>query len=405
MSSSIPEDVATLVRSAGAAAPPYTGSLEQVRGRVTARRRHLFVGSLASVLAVALAVGLPYAVLRPSAVATLTPASTPPVVEPPPAQRLFLRVAGFVATPGDFLGEPPASLDPSKPNFGYPPGSTGLVSLGGLKELLPDGSVVTHAAGGDLVRPDGKFVALYPHDLAPGTSRTDGPCVAHVEMLLEVRAADGSVSVSRDVREMCQVVILVGASDEEAYLVRAPADAQGFPLTGARLVAHRFADGVERDVVGLDALSGTVNDLNLAAGLAASVTDGCRLVVASTSTGAVVSSVSVSPSLPLDGHCDRVRLSPDGRLAAVTVEKLPSPGGGREGWVHVIDLATGSALTSVQVYASTAGEEQRKIAPKGFAGLAWVDDTHVRVAHVDPPAEDRIVTIDESARAVTLHVA
>jgi hypothetical protein len=211
--------------------------------------------------------------------------------------------------------------------------------------------------------------------------------------------------VSRDVREVCQVVHLVGSSDEEAYLVRAPADAQGFPLPGARLVAHRFADGVERDVIGLDSLSGTVNDLNLSADLAASVT-GCRVVVVSLASGATVSDVFASSSSSSSGsHCDRVRLSPDGRLAAVTVESFA--GGGREGWIRVIDLTTGSVLVSSQVYASTGAEEQRKFAPKAFVGLAWVDDTHVRVAYLEPPAssENRIVTVDESARAVTLHVA
>lgn len=403
MSSSIPDDVATLVRSVGAAAPPYAGSLEQVQGRVTARRRrHVLAGSLASVLAVALAVGVPYALARPAAPAVLTPvpvASDP--APPPPAQRLFLQVGGFVAYPGSSSSEDaPPTLDPTKPNFGQPPGATGLVSLGGLKELLPDGSIVTHAAGGELVRPDGQFVTVYPRDLAPGASRTDGPCVSDLAMVLEVRASDGAAVVSRDVREVCQVVSLAGSSDEEAYLVRAPADAQGFPLPGARLVAHRFADGVERDVLNLDALSGTVNDLNLNAGLAASVT-GCRVVVVSLASGATVSDVSASPG----GHCDRVRLSPDGRLAAVTVES--SDGGGREGLIRVIDLATGSALVSSQVYASTADEEQRKFASKAFAGLAWVDDGHIRVAYLEPPvsSEDRIVTVDESARAVTLHVS
>ena len=405
MSSSIPDDVATLVRSAGAAVPPYKGSLEQVHGRVTARRRrHVLVGSLASVLAVALAVGVPYALARPDGPAVLTPmpiASSPEVV-PAPSQRLFLQVGGFVATPGSYPSDdaPPATLDPSKPNYGFPPGSTGLVSVGGLKELLPDGSVVTHPAGGDLVRPDGQFVTVYPRDLAPGVSRTDGPCVSDLAMMLEVRAADGSVSVSRDVRVMCQYVTLVGATDEEAYLVRVPSDAQRLPLPGAKLVAHRFADGVERDVVGVDVLSGTVHDLNLSAGLAASLAD-CRLVVLSTSTGATEHSISVSS----DGFCDRVRLSPDGRLAAVVETKFSDEG--REGWIHVIDLARVSKVLSQLVYSSTQTEERQRIAPKAFAGLAWVDDSHIRVAYIEPPAssEDRIVTVDESARAVTLHVS
>jgi hypothetical protein len=403
MSSSIPDDVATLVRSAGAAAPPYAGSLEQVRGRVVARRRrHVLAGSMASVLAATVAVGVPYALARPAAPAVLTPTPVASDPVPAPAQRLFLQVGGLVAYPGSASSEDsPPTLDPSKPNFGQPAGTTGLVSLGGLKELLPDGSVVTHAAGGDLVRPDGRFVTVYPRDLAPGVSRIDGPCVSDLAMMLEVRSSAGAAVVSRDVREVCQFVHLVGATDEEAYLVRAPADAQGFPLPGARLVAHRFADGVERDVLRLDALSGTVNDLNLSADLAASVT-GCRVVVVSLASGATVSDVSV-PSSP-NWHCDRLRLSPDGRLAALTVESFDNDG--REGWLQVIDLATGSALVSSQVYASTGAEERRTVVPKAFAGLAWVDDTHVRVAYLEPPAssEDRIVTVDESARGVTLHV-
>ena len=64
----VPDDLAEAVRRASTATPPYTGSLDEVRGRVAARRRRRVAGgSLLSVLAVAAAVGVPYAVLRPSA--------------------------------------------------------------------------------------------------------------------------------------------------------------------------------------------------------------------------------------------------------------------------------------------------------------------------------------------------
>ena len=308
----------------------------------------------------------------------------------------------MISTPGG-AGDPPVTIDPAKPNYGFPSGSTGIVTIGGIKELRPDGTVVTHARFGEVLLADGRIVSLSPKDLAPGVPRTDGPCVSDLAFMLEVTDTAGTVTVARDVREMCRVVMLVGSSPDEAYLVRGPAE---WPA-GARLVAHRFADGVERDVVGLNALGGRVSDLHLTAGLAVSVGgsegDGCDLAAVSLASGATVASFDAGPGVPT-AHCDRARLSPDGRLVAVTVDNLLATG--RSGDLRVLDLATGALVASHEIYASTtADEQQRKFAPKGFAGVAWVDDSHVRVAWVDPPDEERILTVEEVVRASTFHVA
>src|SRR5690606_9552769 len=116
--------------------------------------------------------------------------------------------AGAVVVPGERDFEPPATLDPAKPNFGYPAGALGVVSVGGLKELRPDGSVVTHplnpgaADYGWAVLDDGRLVTASSRDLAPGTSRFDGPCVTDLEIRLEIHDQAGAVSLSRDIREM-----------------------------------------------------------------------------------------------------------------------------------------------------------------------------------------------------------
>lgn len=337
------------------------------------------------------------------------PAADPtPSATAAPAQRLFLAGGGFtVVTRGGDV-EIPERLDPSLPNFGFPPGASGIVSVG-VQEVAPSGEVVpVDLLSGDVrdfeALAGGRFVTLEWQSLSTAPRR-DGPCVTDAALYLRVYEADGTMSLSRDVRVRCDHTTLAGATDTEAYLLRVPHDQQHqMPAEGRRLVAHNLADGTERTVANLDGISPTIRDVNVDAGRAVAVPDraGCVIETLDLASGEV-ETIDLGA---MAGGCfflDQVRLSPTGERLAVTFATNTNDHA-YEVVAAVVDLA-GPTLVLREVADSVPAFQPEdagsvtvtdRIAATHAAGLAWTDDTTLRVAWVRRPADlDRLVAIEE----------
>jgi len=396
---SVPKDLGDAIRRTAAAVPGYPSDLVEVRRRRAARGRRLAGGLVALVaVVVAVAVAVPFALARgarplpgtadssgPSAPAP--GASTAAPTARPPAQRLFLSAAGFVSVPGDGH-EAPNQPDPTKPNLGYPPGAWGLLGIG-AKEVLPDGRVITHplSGGAEAINnivplPDGRLVTLGTTDLAPGLERTDGPCVTHLGEPLAIHRPDGTAAFSRDVRIRCHMNTLVGATAEEAFLVR-----------DGRLLAHRFSNGAERSIVSVSALGDSVDDLNIAAGRAATLhqpnSQPCTLRVLDIRTGELVRAIEIDPARAMC-NSQSVRLSPDGRLAAVAYDALSD----QQVWFAVVEVATGR-IRLRQVIDQGGTGQPVGVPATALAGLAWTDNATLRAAWTKIPNMDRIYQVEE----------
>jgi len=403
----VPEDLANAVRGAAGAVPGRASDLEEVHRRLVARRRRLAGGTAAlAALLVAVAVVVPFAVTRdvrplpgpaggsgPSASRIEASASAPAARST--KQRLFLRIEGFVSVPPGVSGAPDQP-DPAKPNLGYPPGAWGLLSIGGIKEVLADGRVITHSLSGaaqtinDVVSlPDGRLVTLGFTDLAPKLHRTFWPCVEHLAEPLAIHARGGEAVTSRDLRIRCHFNALVGATAAEAYLVR-----------DDRLLAHRFSNGAERDIVNVSQLGDRVNDLNLAAGRAAAAyvpDDGtCVLRVLDLRTGELGGAIPMDPPR-VDCNAKSVRLSPDGRLVAMSYNVLEDG----EVWLAVFEIATGRIRLRKLVDQRTASREM----VDGFAGAAWTDSSTLRVAWTRIRNQDRVNQIEDVLDVRTYRVS
>jgi hypothetical protein len=366
--SSVPDDIATLVRDAAKAVPGAYGNTEAVvrRARQYRRRRAAAVATGAGVLVILSAVTVPVLAGRgaervvPPAVVATTSAKA---VTGPAAQRLLLAKTGEIAVEK------------------------------GLPELRPDGSVdyrsVPKGTGDVVALPDGRLVALVTTDLQPGVKRADGPGVEGVSVKLVVLNARGGVEREREVRKKGEELRLLGATEKTAYLRRA---------TG--VVAHELATGLERRVLPPAMLQESASTLFPTTDLAADrlvVADGdgnrgCTVRVADLPTGDQLPVRRVST-----GTCmaDHVRLSPDGRLAAVAYLRLSAV----ERRVAVLDLESGKVLADQPL-----GTRPVKNADEvNAAGVAWSDDRTVRVAVTElPPGADRVYRLSEVLRTVTV---
>jgi hypothetical protein len=419
----VPDSLAETLRRAATGVPGGPPDLAEVHRR---RRRGQIRRSSLGLAGVGLLVAA--SILTPrwltGAAAPLesaAPAVTTEVTPPPaPAQRLFLSSAGFSVTMsgGAEYAELPERLDPSLPNFGFPPGAAGVVALG-VREVTPTGEVVPVEVPGEdqrgyLALEGGGFVTLEWQSLSD-VPRRDGPCITDAALYLRVYTADGTMSLSRDVRVRCETTTLVAASGTEVFLVRTPHDPQNqMPTPGRRLVAHNLADGTERTVADLDGISADVRDVNIhvdsGVGRVVAVPDsvGCPVQTLEIASG-VVTTIDLAATVGACHLVDQLRVSPNGALLAFTYTTA-----GHEERNDVVlavvdldgpTLRVREVADSLPAFDPQAGpasnavtEGTRRLAmPVTYAaGIAWNDDETVRVAWARVPAElDRLVLVDE----------
>ncbi|MFE9954679.1 hypothetical protein [Micromonospora sp. NPDC005299] len=385
----VPEDLVELVHRAARATGPHPADLAAVRRRARARRRRRSVTGVAGlVVLVALTGGAVPLLARddraagPVSAPSVRPAETRPATPAPargPAQRLILAGEGGSVRPVRNGPE------------------IGLVAGTG-NELTADGSVVRHRvpAGWEqtVPLPDGRLVGLTLTDLMPGVRRPDGPDVAGLSIRLMVLGPDDRVQVSREVRVKGQALTLVGADARYAYLVR----------DGLGLVAHELATGRERTLIRVAAKADgelPFRGADVAAGLVVSAAGPwdmtrCRLEVRRLAGGTRLSGPTV------DGDCaPSIRLSPDGTLVAVPYRRSVARRS-LEYRVAILDTATGQRRADQVI--GTA-DTVAGLTSGGTWGVAWVDDSTIRVvwAQLPDPAR-KVYSVAELARVVTVGV-
>jgi len=389
----VPDDLAEAVRSAAAAVPPHTGHLHEVFLRQGVRRRRHAVAVVGLAVAV---VGLAVAVVSQLVASGGSPtaaqvAATKSTTAPPhvaPAQRLLLSAVGWTA----------------KPNNGP---EVGVVGGAGVTEVSADGSPVNHPvsdmdgwyqAVGLL---DGRLVILGYKNLAPGALRADGPDVEDLSIRLQVLRPDGSVQSVREVRIPGERVSLVAATERTAYLLR--------PLG---LVSHDLATGAEKMVldtaaVGVDLSQIDANQMDLAAGrLAVVLTDqpkGCSLRLVD------LAGARRHDDVPLAAlgcvAVGRVRLSPDGHLAAISYTRVPDGEiNHTESRVAILDTATGAVRADRLLRPSSLGAaSDGQQGNDAVYGMAWSTPINLQVATADlPQGAARVYQMVEVLRVIEI---
>ncbi|GAA4570236.1 hypothetical protein GCM10023176_28350 [Micromonospora coerulea] len=374
----VPDDLADLVHRAARTTAPHAPDLANVRRRARVRHRRRAVataGGLAVLVAVT-AGAVPLLAgnhgarpAPPPAPASASPTTAPPPARPvEPAQRLMVAV-----NPNTWR------LDAGK-------GPTVGLRGGVADEVLPDGSVRRHRVPKDFTLgaalPDGRLVGLVYTDLMPGVRRTDGPNVEGLSIKLVVLGADDAVQVGREIRIKGRSVELLGADQRYAYLAR-----------DEGIVAHELTTGRERIVLrsstaGVDLLAASQTVVGTDR-LAEQRTDfRCRTDVRRLTDGRRIASLTVN------GNCQNdLRLSPDGRLVAVAYVDR-----GRGQRVAVFDIAARALVVDRLI-----GTTRPAPTPGGIQGLAWADDTTVRVAWAELPAgARRVYDVAEVVKVVTV---
>lgn len=371
----VPEELAIAVRRAATTVPPPAGDMERVlhRHRVRRRRRRVTAAATATT-----------ATLAAVAVAVLTvpsgaePAPQPRVAAPSatPAQRLLLNGAGFTVKAG-------------KGQEVYKGQEAGTDAVPGVDEVLLNGSVISHPVPGldgwyqVAGLPDGRLVVLgyrTPMPNPPPAVRGNGARMG-LPMKLEVLRPDDTIEIARDLNN----AVLLGATEREAYL-----------LLRESVVAHNLATGRERTVL---PKAGVVwrhyaGRLDVGGGRVAGLTEGlrypCWLEVTELTTGG--RAALKVPGCKLPGT---VRLSPNGRLAAVSYHA------GSASRVAIVDITARAVKAD---YHLDDDGEQLVVRPT-VAGMAWTDDTTLRVATMDVPENlTRMYRVDEILRVETFTV-
>jgi hypothetical protein len=389
----VPDELVEVVRSAAAAVPAHTGHLDEVFLRQGVRRRRHAVAVVGLAVAV---VGLAVAVVpdlvagggRPTAAQVASTQSTTVPSQVAPAQRLLLSAAGWTA----------------KPDNGP---EVGVVGGAGVTEVSADGSAVNHPVSDmdgwyqAVGLPDGRLVILGYKDLAPGAVRADGPDVADLSIRLQVLRPDGSVQSVREVRIPGERVSLVAATERTAYLLR--------PLG---LVSHDLATGAEKVVldpaaVGVDLSQMDASQMDLAAGrFAVLLTDqprGCSLRLMDLAGARRHNDVSLAALGCV--AAGRVRLSPDGRLAAVSYTRVQDGQVNHtESRVAILDTATGAVRADRLLRSSSpgaAGVVQQ--GNDGVYGMAWSTLINLQVATADLPQDAaRVYQMAEILRVIEI---
>lgn len=393
------------LRRAAAAVPGGPPALAEIHAR--RRRRRARSSAVALVGVGVLAAGV---MVVPALIGSAPAAAPPaPVAAPPsvPAQRLIVSSFGTVRS-SDSSTIPDIEPDPALSNYGYPAGVTGLLGFGPA-EVTPSGLVPIELGGievqGWVPLADGGVATLeQEQDLNP-------PCSVTHPLSLRVYSADGTLALSREIGVRCEETILVGASADEAFLLRVPQSG------GGSLVAHRFADGAERTLAGLDGFD--VNVLGTTVDLS---TDASRLVATSPSCGIEALDVTTTAVTTLhladvlDGclQLNGLRLSPNGDRLAVTYESNDDGTAPKRGsteptdlTVAVIDLATHAVLLQEVIATAQTSVITVPVNPFTFtAGMAWTDDSALRAAFIHIPAEvnSRVVAASDALDVRTYSV-
>jgi hypothetical protein len=398
----ISEDLATALYAAAHAAPPYHGELSRVRARGRTHR-HRRTAGLAGVatFVVAVVVAVPVVVSSQAAPRAEIPgAADPPAVAVPlaplgdSAERLLTDVWGYVMSAEGHELIAPQGVTPEEEyeHFRAIPGAVGVVG-GGAAEIRPDGQVVPinldlpGIDGVDNVvsMPDGRLAVTGYRSGQTDGEHEDGPCLGEVTISLLVVEMDGSVSGSREVAR-CRTVQLLDADSQTAYLVR-----------GTQLVAHDLATGDEQvlldsaSVLGAEYPSGAV-----AGGRVAVVNDGyewCgarggnhQLAVLSAELDTGATSEHPIREVSCGTHVAAVRLSPDGRYAAVAYSTV-------ELRMAVVDLDAGEVVTDRAIVDASADEDyifngsQYSLTTNhgAIVGLAWQDEQSLLLASYQTP--------------------
>lgn len=408
----IPPDLEDALRRAAVDTPGAPPGLTEIRRRHRRRQLRASAGALAgvavlvaaSIVAPRLLAGSPTPV-ESAAPADPTPAASPEPVTEPPAQRLIVDTGSMIIVPAD-AGDPPAVADPNRPNYGYPAGSVGILSSGVL-EVTPTGDLVPielappgpgEVGVGFLALPDGRVASLsfYSTSVVP---RRDGPCITAGALYLHVYEADGTISVSPNIRVPCESVRLVGASSDEVFLIRTPHEPDNQTrIPGRRLVAYRLSDYTERTVANLDALGETVVETSIGseafvARPAESVN--CRVQVVDLASGSV-RDVDLAAAIPDCHVVDSARVAPNGTMLAVSYtmsSRLDPP---YEVGFAVVDIAGPSLRLRETVHTVPAGSPPNLFPGATATGIGWTDDATVRVAWARYPDDlDRVIALEE----------
>lgn len=381
----IPEDLVDVVHHAAAGTTEYTADLVGIERRWRRRRRRRVVASVAGV-AVLVAVSL-------AAVPVLGSwggaSDVPPAAVDRPAQRLMIQ------------GYESLRMGENGPESGV------ALPVGTAFEILPDGTVARWTVPGKLVArhvvglPDGRVVvagreksqqvpAAPPVSPPPRGERRSFAWTNPGSDRLLVLSRDGTVELARSLGTG-GVTRLVAATAETAYLLRP-----------AGLVAHTLATGQERVLAAADQIAddywAEVRDADVVGDRALITGErqgGCYLTVLDLRTG------STTGHPVTLGACHEVwmaRMSPDGRLAAVSYQRAVD----EPMRLAIVDLATG--VSRLDVATPVPGKQSANVGFGEAVGMAWPDDAHVRVAMARPPDADRVYPLDQVLHPHTFDV-
>ncbi|MFF5229009.1 hypothetical protein [Dactylosporangium sp. NPDC000521] len=373
------DDLIATVRRAAGAVPASAPDLGSVQRRHRRRRSRHAVATGAAVLALLAGASAVAARLTPSTAPA--PAASAPSGAPSPTSTDAAAPPVQIHRHGDsvFTDEAGKELGFRLPH--------GLVTLSGTRISAVDKPSAVDGVRQWLPLPGGGYILLGSKDLAPGTQRTDGVNVTDLEVRLVTLAADGHVTMSRNVRIQGKDVALAGVGEiggaAVAYLAR----------THGGMVAHNLATGAETRLTALDAaVADPANTYSVQHGVLLSASSGTCQLRAWDLRGRAL---WTRPGQPATGdrcaYADEAAVSPDGRRLAFPIVSYPD----RDRAVTrlaIVDLAHGTVRTADISQVTAVGS---MIVGAGILGLAWSGDViHVAWPALPRPA-DRVYELSE----------
>jgi hypothetical protein len=352
----VPEATADVVRRAATAVPARSSDLDELRRRYKRRhRRRMAVATSLAAVCVGVAVaGGPLLLDAPTG-----PSPAGPVLNSP-AQRMMLAFTGATMS------------FPDGPDVGVMPGAKGV------PELLADGRVHYHPLS-DMERvhqavalPDGRLVLTVSVD---------------PELNLVILRADGIAELSHNLLTKGNLVSLVGATDQLAYLLRPEG-----------LFARDFATGSERLVLDSirypNSVPPAAQGVAFAAGRLAVITEQpetCVVQVFDLTSAQRVAEVGLTALGCF--KAEQVAVSPDGSLVAVTYGAQSADGLPSEERLAILDVATG-AVRLDRPFSSYY--RQSPLPSRILQGMAWHDSHTLRLAVAQLPAgANRMYRVEE----------